>query len=209
MVILELLPILVAPHQENDDLIDCINFLIPMKRGILLISSIVLIIILQHLSGCKKSAPVIPDNPFGLPNATQTGEGSFSFHMNGSNYFVKNNIYDFDAGVLHDTLAIKAYFDYGSYYGGFYIGTVANASVNTTYDLSDTIHTYCYFVTDSTCQVLVRETSVKAKKGSITLTKIDSTNKIVSGIFNINFRVPGCDSMIVSAGRFDCTIRFR
>lgn len=178
-----------------------------MKRSVILLFLIGAFCVMQSSSGCKKSAPVTPDNPFGLANATQTGAGNFSFHMNGSNYFVKNDIYNFDAAVLHDTMAIKGYFDYGHFYGAFYLGALAHASVNTVYDFSDTVHTYCYFLTDSTCLVLARETTVKVKAGSITLTKVDSANRIVSGVFNANFRVPGCDSMVVAAGRFDCTYR--
>lgn len=152
---------------------------------------------------CKKSVIAV-DNPYGLPNATQRGAGMFAFRMNGSNYFAKNDLYNLGASVNNDTVSVRAFFDYGHYFGGFYIGTAANAKLNTAYDLSDTIHTYCLFVTDSTCQQVVRTTNIKSKSGQIMLTRVDSSQKIISGIFNVKVIVANCDSLVVTSGRFDC-----
>lgn len=164
---------------------------------------ICLVIVLLQGAGCRKSVPEA-DNGYGLPNATQSGFGVFAFRMNGVNYAANNDLYNLGASVIKDTVAVRAFFDYGRFFGGFYLGTAANAKLNTVYDLADTIHTYCLFVTDSTCERTARTSSFKTKSGQIMLTKVDSMRKIISGIFTLQVRIPACDELIVTAGRFDC-----
>jgi hypothetical protein len=88
---------------------------------------------------------------------------------------------------------------------------VGNIKENVAYSLSDTLHTYCVFVTDSTCQLVVGVTNIYTRIGSIILTKLDTsyrnTNQnIISGTFNFKVPIAGCDTLNVTDGRFD--IRF-
>ena len=46
-----------------------------------------------------------------------------------------------------------------------------------------------------------------SKTGTIQLTKFDTVNKIVSGIFDsLAFPIPGCDTLYVTSGRFDLSL---
>lgn len=173
-----------------------------MRKYLLCIPALVLVF-LTGISGCKKQA-ITPDNPFGLPNATQTGEGVFAFRMNNTNYLAKSDLEHLSAGIIKDTVAVVGGFPYGRFFGRIFIGIVGTAQQNVLYDLSDTLHTYCFFITDSTCQQTVSVTTLKPKLGEITFSKIDTTNKIISGIFNIKVSVPNCNDLVITSGRFDC-----
>ncbi len=49
-------------------------------------------------TSCKKTADPEPDNPYGLPKATQTGVGIFACRVNGENWIVENSIYTLGGG---------------------------------------------------------------------------------------------------------------
>jgi hypothetical protein len=164
---------------------------------------VILFLVVITISQCKKDSGLPSDNPFGLPNATQTGEGIFAFRMNNANYSASNDLVHLGGIIINDTVAIKCSVPYGRFFVNVFIGTAANARQNITYNLSDTIHTYCYFVTDSTCQQIGRVVNFKPKSGQITLTKIDSVQRIISGTFKVSIPVPNCDSLIITDGRFD------
>lgn len=49
---------------------------------------------------------------------------------------------------------------------------------------------------------------VYATSGAILITKLDTTNKIVSGFFNAVFPIPGCDTLKITEGRFDYQFQY-
>lgn len=51
----------------------------------------VALLFLLTASECKKPKQIIPDNPYGLPNATQTGAGIFACRVNGQNFIAYND----------------------------------------------------------------------------------------------------------------------
>jgi hypothetical protein len=117
---------------------------------------------------CHKDKTPAPDNPYGLPNATQTGAGVFACRINGINAIAKNDIYHQGGGAsINDTIAVKGSFIIGRFFATIYVGLESNAMENVTYSLADTIHTYCFFITDSTCQVIGNVTAIKSKIGTV------------------------------------------
>ncbi len=66
-------------------------------------------IMLQALlgcSGCKNSPSPAVDNPYGLPNATQTGANVFACRINGQNWISSTSILAMGAGIFNDSLRI-------------------------------------------------------------------------------------------------------
>ena len=104
---------------------------------------------------------------------------------------------------IGNPIRVKGSFNIGRFFAEIYLGLQDNIMEKITYSLSDTIHTYCYFVTDSTCQVIGSVTAIAPKVGSITFSRIDYENKILSGTFNFKVPISSCDTLNVTDGRFD------
>ncbi len=153
---------------------------------------------------CKKNNNAsISDNPYGLPNATQTGAGAFACRINGENFIARNDIDHINGVLRNDTIGIGGSFLVGNFFDIISIGIYGNLKAGSVYGFSDTIHTSCLFGTDSTCQAIVSVTTIYPRIGSIILTKLDTINKIISGTFNIKIPIPQCDTLNVTDGRFD------
>lgn len=158
-------------------------------------------------SSCHKS-PVVLDNPYGLPDATQTGAGTFACRINGENYIAAYGIYTEHGGVIGDTLGATGQFKAGRFYYILSFGIFKNLQVGSTYSLSDTVNTYCLFGTDSTCHDIGKSTAIYPHIGTLTITKMDTTHhttstNIISGTFNCKVPIPDCDTLDVTDGRFD------
>lgn len=82
---------------------------------------------------------------------------------------------------------------------GFKEGGVYNINPN---------NVFGYFDTDSTCLgttfSLIRYSAIS---GTIQLSKLDRSQKIVSGTFSCAFQIPNCDTVKVTEGRFDIQYR--
>ena len=157
---------------------------------------------------CHKDKTPAPDNPYGLPNATQTGAGVFACRINGTNAIAKNDIYHQGGGVHNDTLGIFGSSPSGRFFNIISLGVYGNLKESVTYNFKDSIHTFCLFGTDSTCQLIVSVTNTYPKNGSFILTKLDTTHKnttqnIISGTFSFKVPISGCDTLNVTDGRFD------
>ena len=176
-----------------------------MKQTLIIFFTITSILSLSCTS-CKKDTTPAADNPYGLPNATQTGANVFACRINGINQTAKNSIYSIGAWMSpnDDTLNVFAQFN-GNYFQSFTLGSITKTRVvNQSYSFENSIQTSFYYATDSICNA-VPSSVVKVFKarGTILYTKIDATTKIVSGTFNCVLIVPGCDSIRVTDGRFD------
>ncbi len=167
----------------------------------------ILVIMLFTNSQCTK-APATPaaDNPYGLPNATQTGANVFACRINGINQTAKNSIYSIGAWMSpnDDTLNVFSRIT-GNYFQSFTLGSIVKSrAINQSYSFENPAQTSFYYATDSTCiGVSSRVVEIFKAKGTIVYSKIDATNKIISGTFNCTLLVPGCDSIRVTDGRFD------
>jgi hypothetical protein len=100
-------------------------------------------------SQCQKSNKVPPDNPYGLPNATQEGDNIFACLVNGQTYIAYYDGVMTKASYINDTLGltgspkIKDYFEIiGFQFTGNPILDIHNI---------DGVATYGKFATDSTC----------------------------------------------------------
>ncbi len=72
------------------------------------ILSAFLIITLFTFNQCKKDKTTdpAPDNPYGLPNATQIGANMFACRVNGVNWISKTDIYHLGGGIKNDTVGV-------------------------------------------------------------------------------------------------------
>lgn len=173
-----------------------------MKRSVLLIATLFLLLI-----SCHKSSVVL-DNPYGLPNATQTGAGIFACRINGVNFIAPYGPEAVGGFIINDSLTVHGKFITGRFFYFLVFGVFKSLHENTTYNLSDSINNYCEFGTDSTCQQVLQVTTIYPHSGSITITKIDTTGhtgstNIISGAFNCKVPISNCDTLEVTDGRFD------
>jgi len=174
-----------------------------MKRSLKLFAVGIVFSVVFCLSQCRKDNPK-PDNPYGLPNATQWGAGIFACLINGQKYIAKRRPGYIDGTVIvGDTLYVSAYstqkFQYTSIL--IYIKNFTHETKDYSID-SINIGVACY--SDSTCLGFAGSTTSFSKTGNIVITKFDTTHRIVSGTFDgFTFPIPGCDTLYVTNGRFD------
>ncbi len=157
-------------------------------------------------SSCKKDKNnPEPDNPYGLPNATQTGANIFACRVNGQNWISEKGIYSIGGGIYNDTL-----FAFGSldvpYIETFSLrvgehpveGGVYAIAINssTIFDLLSNKNCSC---PNGGCTV----NTIYATAGQVNITKIDTQREIVSGKFHAKVPITGCDTLFITDGRFD------
>lgn len=149
----------------------------------------------------KNGSP--PDNPYGLPNATQTGAGIFACLVNGRQFIAHYDATLSGAKYSQDTIGVTGspkIADFSEVIGFQVVGSPIQTG---TYPING-MATYAEFLTDSTCLgISFNETAANATSGSVQLTKIDTVNKIISGTFQFVFPIPSCDTLKVTEGRFD------
>lgn len=146
----------------------------------------------------------VPDNAYGLPNATQTGANTFACLINGQKFIAYYDpSYGTGTKIKGDTLGIGGQRKTGGYYEYMGFQIVGNLIKNSNHNI-DRVGTYGILRTDSTCLgVSFNETDSYALSGTIQLTKFDTIGKIVSGNFNLVFPIPNCDTLHITDGRFD------
>ena len=146
----------------------------------------------------------MPDNPYGLPNATQTGANIFACRLNGQNWVSASGIFHNRAGISNDTLAASA--DRSN--NGFELIVLivkGNARQGEIYSFSDTTKALAEFRTNNLCGIQTGSVyRYFSTGGSITITKIDTINKAISGTFNFIAPRTDCgDTLRITDGRFD------
>ena len=174
----------------------------------------VLVVIVAITAACKKNnnTTTDPNNIPGLPPATQTGANTLGFLLNGvpwtpaGNNGTANLSIDFDPGIDNGVMGITAYRITNSQqiqYFGFGIIDSLNVRVPPyTIALSKTSLYRCRFYMNLDCYLLSIENETQST-GSITILKLDRTNRIVAGSFNAMLHKIGCDSIKITNGRFD------
>ena len=155
---------------------------------------------------CKKdkNSPE-PDNPYGLPNATQTGANVFACRVNGVNWVSGKGIYKMGGEVSNDTLSCWGIRKDTDHLNDLVIQLRGGAAQGGQYSLSATGSNYIRYVLGKTCNGYLGSNflTLFSTSGSVTISKIDRINKIISGTFNCKVPVPTCDTLYVTDGRFD------
>ena len=156
-------------------------------------------------SDCKKDKRSQPDNPYGLPNATHNGSMIFAWRVNGQNQIVASDLYSQKKGkITKDSTTVFSSFGNAYYFGVLTFVVYGNAMIQKPYDLSNPVQTKFIYGTDSTCMgISSTVTAINEALGTLTFTKLDSLNKIISGNFSFKIPVPGCDTLNFTDGRFD------
>ena len=175
-----------------------------MKRSLKLFAVGIVFSGVFCFSQCRKDNPK-PDNPYGLPNATQWGADVFACLINGQKYIAKRRSGFLDGALIKDdtlyvTGALSVAFHYTEI--GIYVKQFLYKNENYTIDGANV---GVVFFTDSTCQGISSHTTASfSKTGNIVVTKFDTTRRIVSGTFDgLALPIPGCDTLHVTNGRFD------
>jgi len=162
-------------------------------------------------AACKKHHDPQPDNPYGLPNATQSGKNTLGFLLNGKPWTPQgfngtaNLSIDFDKGVNNGIFGISTYRilsnDNRQYFGLSVSDSLNFISTPKTYQLGNNSLFGVYFSNNS-CTFDYFDNAI-IRNGILTLTKLDRTNRIVSGIFNATISKSGCETISITEGRFD------
>jgi hypothetical protein len=162
-----------------------------------------LVLIPFSFSNCKKDG-ANSDNPYGLPNATQKGLRVFACRINGFSRIAGSGSFSINGYVTSDSVAVAGEFGDANYFERVGFIVYGNVKINFPYSLTDSIQTKFLYGTDSTCfGVSSNLTFVDYAFGSVTFTRLDSTNRVISGTFSFKAPVPGCDTLNFTDGRFD------
>ncbi len=158
-------------------------------------------------SECKKPKQLTPDNPYGLPNATQTGANIFACRLNGQNWISKSSIFNLGGGITKDTLYAHGSNPISStYYEQFDIAITDFVTGRNFFMLNDTTRRFAKFSTNKPCFLNASGYGIgygKNYTGELSLTKVDTVNKILSGTFWFNIKTDYCDTLKITDGRFD------
>jgi hypothetical protein len=160
--------------------------------------------IVSFFFNCKKDNSPKADNPYGLPNISQSGVGVLAWRENGQNRIAQNNISGQNAYILADSVAAFGMVT-STYYESVLLQVYGNAKINIEYDFTDKVHTKFLYSTDSTCYggVSSNVLNVSDAIGGVIFSKIDGVNRILSGTFQFKVPVSGCDTIYFTDGRFD------
>ncbi len=161
-------------------------------------------IFMLSCTSCKKDTTPEADNPYGLPNATQTGANIFAYLIDGKSQIVKNSIYTLGASIIKDTLAISGESGDTNYFENIGLVIVGNLTVGSSYQINQS-STFIQMSTNKNCKGFLGSNIIKtfAVQGTILLSKVDLNNKVISGTFNCNIPSSGCDTIRITNGRFD------
>ncbi len=173
------------------------------------ILSVFLIITLFTFNQCKKcnTTDPAPDNPYGLPNATQTGANMFACRVNGNNWISKTDIYNLGAFVGSDTLSFGGSGG-GNYFNRLYF-FIRNASQGASYLLNDLQNrTGGVFITSTSNPCVNGTLTSNSISGILSISKYDVPNNIISGNFNCTIPIPQCDTLKITDGRFDIKFHY-
>jgi hypothetical protein len=161
----------------------------------------ILLFIAFVFSQCKKE-PVNPNTDDGLPPATQTGANIFACKVNGQNWISGKSSPDLGVSITSDTLAIK-----GTYHSigveTIYLLIKENLQQDVAYDVN--INNSITYTTTRLCNSgTINFYNYHSNEGQVKLSKLDRTNKIISGTFFFNIIRQNCgDTLRFTNGRFD------
>lgn len=171
----------------------------------------VLLLLAVFVLGCaKKRRNAVPATTGPLPAATQKGANVLACYLDTTPYIIQDdgNPLDFEAGADSYTFFISGcpppFITYWQALHFLELEVYYGDKVGVPYAANDTFHVKVEYEVDSACYYIgYDDIDVLACGGSVTLTKFDQANRIVSGVFDAKFAIPGCDTVTMSDGRFD------
>ena len=150
---------------------------------------------------CRKN-PVLPQ----LPTETQTGANTFGCKINGELWLPKGafpttpayrvQYYKSDGALLIKTNRSNKGESLNIYLYGVY-----KDSTFIIFNPPNNAFNYSNSNSSSSCNWYDRTNSVQT--GSVTITKLDLTTKIVSGKFDGTLKIAACPDIVITEGRFD------
>lgn len=166
----------------------------------------ILLLIVTSSSNCKKSS-LLGDK---LPPATQEGKNTCGFLLNGEVWLPKgdngypNLICDYDETYNGGSFNIGGY-RYDTQSRSAFSVSGRNITSPGTYKLNLTSSHRTYFSIDNTQNYCVYywEDTIANHNAYLTITKLDKTTRIVSGIFEFAQVKQGCQEVRITQGRFD------
>ncbi|HSZ87515.1 MAG TPA: hypothetical protein VK787_15890 [Puia sp.] len=165
----------------------------------------VIVLLLFSFSNCKKDNGPKSDNPYGLPNATRSGLGTFACRINGIDFIAKYGAYNGlpNGKYSSDSTTLGASFG-SNYFLFFDVHVKENVQLNLAYEMYNNSNLSFVYLSDSSCfgissNVINAFTAI----GSIKFSRLDSVNKIISGTFSFQVPIPACDTLNFTDGRFD------
>ncbi|MBX0291430.1 hypothetical protein K3G63_13345 [Hymenobacter sp. HSC-4F20] len=151
-----------------------------------------------------------------LPPVTQTGANTFGCLVNGKVWTpnggdgnqVGNLVVSYDKTTAGGVLDIRTY-RYTDVKKPntqqYMILFVRQLHGPGTYSFKRNQHSRAYLHDFKTnCYFSSQDSATTYRNGSLTLTRLDEAAGIVSGTFHYTLYTPGCDSLKVTQGRFDC-----
>ncbi len=176
-------------------------------KNILVLLILIALVSSLGCSSCKKN---ITDRN-GLPPATQNGSKTLGFLLNGQPWTPQgfngtaNLSMDIDFGYQNGEFNIAAYqiktTDNRAYFG-LSVGDSLNYIVTpASFSLTQNSLFGVYF-SCATCTYDYFDQSIY-RSGHLLLTKLDKTNRIISGTFEATLYKSGCDTIKITGGRFD------
>lgn len=176
-----------------------------MKTYLILLAFITVCLVQCRKPGSSKRTDV-PS----LPPATQTGANTLGFLLNGQPWTPQgsngtaNLSIDFDPGINNGVFSIAAYRSAAT--GTDYFGIGLRDSVNlitTPRNFLIGSQTLCgVFYSKNSCMFDYFSNDI-LRNGQFTLSKLDRSNRIISGSFNFTLYKSGCDTIRITNGRFD------
>ncbi len=175
-----------------------------MKTYILLV-----VIIIMGFQCRKQPRPNVTDIP-GLPPATQTGANTFGFLLNGASWIPEgpNKLsIDFDAGFNNGIFGIVAYRKINPINSTQIVIGIRDSlnfmSIPSSKSTGRTNLGYVNYSNEAFCSYNQNDTSTFSF-GSVTISKLDRLNRIISGKFECKLFNPVCgDTIKITNGRFD------
>jgi hypothetical protein len=179
-----------------------------MRQNKYILFCSLLVLVLSSFSACDKEEDLSV-----LPQETQSGKNTFGCKINGQNFFGGYLVYTLVPGFLvyynhkTDYLDISTTGKFQNNTNGMLHLTIFNPRENTTTKIYKAEFDYI-----SSPSNLFDNYGV-LKGGEVTITKLDTVNKIVSGRFNFvgtqatyPGKFNGNDSIAITDGRFDLKI---
>jgi len=158
-------------------------------------------------AGCRKDKPQEDI----LPPATQTGAGTFGCKINGKVYIPKGTSgtgtpnpkiqYDVDLNG-NPYLSIETYQYPTNVNSGLIISFGYLTNIGFYSGLDSFRFAYGSLNTNMNCGISTLDTTIKVNGGG-QITKLDISNRIISGLFDFTSLKSGCETVRITEGRFD------
>lgn len=166
-----------------------------------------LLVVLFFFVCCKKD----PAKNAELPAATQDGKGTLGFLLNGqpwtpkgSRPFASPNLsIDFDPGYRNGIVNIVAYDFTQASSDQFTLGVKDSLNyLQAPFTLNLSQKSLYGISFNKPCEYFSSLNGI-ISSGSLTITKLDKTNRIIAGTFNATLSMSGCETINITEGRFD------